>query len=370
VDVKKLKMSQLKDTSYLNGIYDVLNDGIIMCDGEFKITYANTRSCEILGYSSYELSGKSITELVTLGFRDHFEKHISCARPDRIKKFQVVWETKSDNLVNSIVVSCDIFDAKNNFNGKLVVLSEISDQIHISSILQIQQQAVLRKLIAIICHEMRNPLGTISNSIYAIREKLDSDDPDIENYINRIERNIRRCTRVLDEFCALSRCQDFQLTSTDMNDFIRSVISGIDIPLEIEIIQELSDDTTIAIDRERFKECIEHLLDNSIQAIVETELHVENSSEPVKKQIKVKSEIKNGLFKILFQGTGQAGLEDQVSDIFDPLVSMEVSDSDLSLPIAKIIMEQHNGGIELESEPGGGTSVIIWLPLSMTEGKE
>ena len=48
--------------------------------------------------------------------------------------------------------------------------------------------------------------------------------------------------------------------------------------------------------------------------------------------------------------------------VFEPLFSTKRFGIGLGLPIVKNIMEQHGGGIEIDSEADAGTTVMLWLP--------
>jgi signal transduction histidine kinase len=50
--------------------------------------------------------------------------------------------------------------------------------------------------------------------------------------------------------------------------------------------------------------------------------------------------------------------------IFEPLFSTKTSGVGLGLSIVKNIMQQHGGGIEIQSHVGEGSTVTLWLPLS------
>lgn len=58
------------------------------------------------------------------------------------------------------------------------------------------------------------------------------------------------------------------------------------------------------------------------------------------------------------------GIPDDVfENIFEPLFSTKGFGVGLGLPIVKDIMKEHGGGIEIQSEAGKGTTVILWLPI-------
>ena len=67
---------------------------------------------------------------------------------------------------------------------------------------------------------------------------------------------------------------------------------------------------------------------------------------------------------------GDSGLgvtNDQMAKIFEPLYSTKAFGVGLGLPMVKQIAEQHGGGVEIASQAGTGTEVVLWLPLEINE---
>ena len=57
------------------------------------------------------------------------------------------------------------------------------------------------------------------------------------------------------------------------------------------------------------------------------------------------------------------GMDQQtLNRIFEPMFSTKNFGVGLGMPIVKNIMAEHNGGLEVESTPGDGTTVTLWLP--------
>ncbi|MCA9432253.1 MAG: hypothetical protein KC940_17205, partial [Candidatus Omnitrophica bacterium] len=56
----------------------------------------------------------------------------------------------------------------------------------------------------------------------------------------------------------------------------------------------------------------------------------------------------------------------ELEKVLEPLYSTKSFGVGLGLPIVSQIMEQHEGGLELKSEVGKGTTATLWLPLVRT----
>ena len=81
-------------------------------------------------------------------------------------------------------------------------------------------------------------------------------------------------------------------------------------------------------------------------------------------QLTVTTQVVDGRLEIEISDTG-CGIPDEMMDrIFEPLFSTKSFGVGLGLPIVKSIMEQHGGGVEINSQVGVGTSVALWLPMA------
>ena len=69
-----------------------------------------------------------------------------------------------------------------------------------------------------------------------------------------------------------------------------------------------------------------------------------------------------GKLLIVFEDTGPGISLENIETIFEPLFSTKTFGVCLGMPVVKQVLEQHKGGVQIESEPGSSTRVTLWLP--------
>ncbi len=72
----------------------------------------------------------------------------------------------------------------------------------------------------------------------------------------------------------------------------------------------------------------------------------------------------NGYIEIIINDTGHGIKKEDVKNIFNPFYTSKITGAGLGLTISHKIIEDHNGGIEVESKEGRGTTFTIRLPIS------
>ena len=82
-------------------------------------------------------------------------------------------------------------------------------------------------------------------------------------------------------------------------------------------------------------------------------------------ELSITTKVVGERFEMRFADTGKGMDPETLNKIFEPLFSTKSFGTGLGMPTVKQIMELHGGGIEVSSELGRGTTVVLWLP---TEG--
>ncbi len=226
-----------------------------------------------------------------------------------------------------------------------------------------ERLAVLGQLVAVVSHEIRNPLGTIASSIFTIKERVKDANVDLQLPVERIKRSVSRCDRIIEELLYYTRKRDIELKSEHIDKWIDDILLESEIPPETQLIRKSGCDFEIEMDSEKIRRCLVNLIDNAVQAIDEKNKNLA-PPDKTKAAITVETCVSDGRLEISVEDTGSGISEDNLKIIFEPLYSTKNFGVGLGLSIIKQIIEQHGGGIKLESKLGIGTKATLWLPVN------
>ncbi len=130
-------------------------------------------------------------------------------------------------------------------------------------------------------------------------------------------------------------------------------------PEGVEVRRELGAGGEVPFDRERFRRALINVVDNACQAM---DAKMEAAEGAPEQRLTVASRVVGQRLEVSISDTG-AGLAAELSaKVFEPLYSTKAFGVGLGLPMVKQVLEQHGGGVELESEVGVGTRITLWLP--------
>ena len=229
-------------------------------------------------------------------------------------------------------------------------------------LLRKERLATLGQLTGTVSHELRNPLGSIKSALYVIQKLGDKEDQRFQKAITRADRNIDRCTLIIEELLDFTRARHLNKHAIRFDEWLESVIKEQSIPQGIQIVKDLGlKEVELSIDPDRLRRAVINIVENACHSMLDNN----KSGDPFPgSQLKLKTCDNDKRIEIRVSDNGHGIPENVLSDVFEPLYSTKSFGVGLGMPTVKQIMEQHDGGIEIVTAEGQGTSVTLWLPFN------
>lgn len=230
-----------------------------------------------------------------------------------------------------------------------------------TALLRKERLATLGQVVATVSHEIRNPLGTIRTAIYSLRKRMGESGETVERTLDRAERSIVRCDRIIEELLSYTRTQEPDRTETALDPWLSEVLDDFTLPPGIDLVRRLESGATVWIDRNRLQGCVVNLLSNACQSMLERAAGATGGTV----QVETCCEGDRILIRVTDTGPGMAPAV--LAQVFEPMFSTRSFGAGLGLPIVRKYMEQHEGGVDIASTAGHGTVATLWLKAPKQE---
>jgi len=224
-----------------------------------------------------------------------------------------------------------------------------------AQLIRSEKLAALGQLAAGIAHEIRNPLTSINILIHSLTENLPTENSRWED-LKVIGEEILRINEIVDQFLRFAKPASPLFEKADLNPIFEETLQLLRPQIErgkITVKKELETLPLMTIDKEQIKQVILNLLMNAIQSMPEGgELSISGRFS------------KDGYWvELTVEDSGVGIPPEDVDKLFDPFFSTKEGGIGLGLSIAHRIIDQHQGKIEVESNPGSGTRFTLSLPV-------
>ncbi|RPJ28939.1 MAG: GAF domain-containing sensor histidine kinase [Chloroflexi bacterium] len=226
-----------------------------------------------------------------------------------------------------------------------------------SQLLQVERLALIGQLLASISHELNNPLQTIQNALFLLKDELKQSGEGLDE-LSIISSEADRMVTLLDQLRSTYRplhAEEFK--PVQVNDIIQDVHKLISTHLrhkDINFMCQLETDLPfIRGISDHIKQVALNLFMNAVEAMpAGGSLFVETCQPPAKNEI-----------VLSIKDTGMGIDPDLISRIFEPFVTGKEAGTGLGLTITHEIVQQHHGRILAENNPDGGAKFTVWLPV-------
>lgn len=244
-----------------------------------------------------------------------------------------------------------------NLQEKIRELEEAGNYIREQAVKMAEKEkmSALGEMIAVVAHELRNPLVSIGGFVRIVDRKVKANEP-IKPYMGIIMDEVSRLERIIANMLDYANPSPPFLKPSDLNEIVRkATMMMLHKAHEKGIVLSCYTDPSIPqimIDPDQIYQVVINLIENAI-----------NILESLGGAIEVRTYFKDEKAVLEVEDTGPGIPEDILPKIFEPFFTTRARGTGLGLHVTKRIVEDHNGEIEIKSEVGKGTIFSIKLPM-------
>jgi PAS domain S-box-containing protein len=356
-------------------LFEQAADAILLGDGRGKITTVNERAVELTGYTREEIAGKSIDVL--------FSEETRARQPwrfDLLEHGEAVVRERVLTRKDGALVPIEMRTRKLPDGTYQSILRDLTDRKRLEAQLQLRQRMdSIGTLASGIAHDFNNILAAIIG--YADMLKIDRSllTDDQNRSVENILQAAGRAADLVRGLRALTKPTPSHLAAFDLHEPAAEVFRVLNETTNRLVAKELAvaKDTSFVLGSESdIYHVLMNLGVNAVQAIEEKGASEGDRVRMVASEFRADAGDRLGLapgsyVHVRFSDTG-AGMSEEVRRrAFDPLFSTKEKGprkgQGLGLTMVyTIVVGQHGGHIEIESEQGRGTTFHLYLPQAVS----
>ncbi len=359
---------------FQRGIIDNANALVVILDPNGRISLVNKALQELVGVSADRLTGRD--------YRDIFERHLRVEMPDgervalgqenfkklvrkvlkgkNLENIRVTMTTPEGRETRAIFNTSTILDMEGRFQGFIAIGQNITRYQELEkNLLQAEKLATVGQMAAGIAHDLNNPITGVLSYAEMLQQN-EGLDQHARAQLQRLQEEAERIQALSRNLMSYARPSEESSFPLDLRELVLNSLSFSHYELSREQVK-VETDIPESLPRirgikDQLQQALINLLGNASQACAE---------KGGGKVVISACEGQDHSVEIKVMDTGQGIPRDNMDRLFDPFFTTkpEGKGTGLGLLIVKEIIERHHGSVDVQSEPGKGTTFTITLPV-------
>ena len=351
-----LKLSREK--GFLETLFNTIQEGIIVTNDEGRISYINAAASELLGIDAERAVGEPLSRhLRDLDWRKIWSADKNEWRKVMTHELEVFYPRQ--RFLSFYIVP--LVDEQNSVvTGMAVILRDVTEsRKRTETAIESEKLSALTLLAAGVAHEIGNPLNSLNIHLQLMERELKNLPPDkagrLQEDLRVAREEIARLDQIVSQFLRAVRPTRPDLQRVSVNDIVTDTLTLLEREIrdrDILVEQELGQNLPPSlVDRAQLKQAFYNVVKNALQAMRAGGI------------LRVRTEATDTHVAVSFIDTGHGIAPQQIGRIFEPYYTTKKQGSGLGLMIVQRIVREHGGTIDIESDPGRGTTFRIKLPV-------
>ena len=223
--------------------------------------------------------------------------------------------------------------------------------------------AAMGELASTVAHEVRNPLNAIGMTAQRLRREFLNagqaasapDAAELRELLDVLGGETQRINRIVQQFLDYARPPRLSLRQASLRDMLEAAAAALGAKAAsrgITIESDVAGAGNAVFDPDQLKQAVDNLLRNAIDA----------SPDGGRVRLEARREAPDHVIDIADDGPGIPA--DIVPKIFDLYFTTKADGTGVGLAVTHQIVEAHRGRIEVDSSPGRGTRMRVYIPAN------
>lgn len=362
-----------QEHAFRKAMEDSLDTGMRARNLDGEIIYVNPAFCRMIGWSASELIGRRPP--MPYWVDDYLDE--TRAIHDRVlagegpgEGFELKFKRRSGEIIDVLIHEAPLIDARGQHSGWMGSMVDITERKQAAERARQQQDRLqsTARLVAVgemassIAHELNQPLAAISSYCTGASNLLRNHAPatDVLPALDKAVEQAWRAGQVIRRIYSLVRPSEARFEKIVLGERIDAALGLLDADIRrngIRMTLDLLDHVVVEGDPVLIEQVLFNLLRNAIDSM--------QDSGPELRQISIGLNCAEGYARLTISDRGCGIDPGAVDKLFDPLFSTKAEGMGMGLAICRSIVENHRGRLSFESNPGGGTTFRILLPIAM-----
>jgi PAS domain S-box-containing protein len=346
---------------YLEELLEHANALIVVANRERKVVVFNKAMVQLSGLSKSDVLGQDLLEFVPESERLKVMRVMaSSLKGDAVSSFETLVQARSGKEIRVAFSTSSVLTQTGEVEGVIAIGQDLTRMKELENrVVQAEKLTSLGQLAASVVHEINNPMTAVSTYAEALLMRAQahptSDPADVEKF-KKIVDNSERVLRFTRDLVSYARPAQDKAVQVDLNATVDQAVGFCEHVLskhDVKLMRDFGPVPAFLAVKQNLVQVIVNLVTNACHAM------------PKGGAIQVSTRAQDGVAIVKVRDSGSGIAPDVRARIFEPFFTTKPDGkgTGLGLSIVQSIVENHGGSVEVESDPGAGTTFTIKLPM-------